>query len=171
MARRRQFAGSAARRRTSWELGPEETGGQSFSANATATWSGAAQALSEGLTLARIRGVVDIWVQSVTGVNDSFRGAHGICIVNADANTAGGIPDPLTEEAWDGWIWHGYFNTFCASSTDVAGWYGSRIYIDNKAMRKFNETDVLVGVTEVVEVDDGSSLILAASTRTLVLLP
>ncbi len=171
MARRRiiQTAGHP-RRKTSWELGPEETGPLVISATGSNVWSGGIQALSQGNTLARIRGAVDVFVASATAGGDAFQGAHGICIVTADANTAGAYPDPMTEDAWDGWIWHSFFTTFVIAAADESSYQHSRMIVDNKAMRKLDETDVMVGITEVVEVNDGSTLSVFAQTRTLVLL-
>ena len=98
-------------------------------------------------------------------------GAHGIGIVTADANSAGVYPDPLAEDTWDGWIWHSFFSTFVPDATDPASWQHSRIVIDNKAMRKLQETDVIFGITEVDEVNDGSTAILQSDSRTLLMLP
>ena len=131
-------------------------------------WAAAVSIEEGGLTLVRIRGVVDTYISAVTAVNDSFIGAHGICIVSADANTAGAYPDPLTEDSYDGWIWHSFFTTY-VPSTDAASRQHSRIVIDNKAMRKLQESDVLVGLTEVAEVNDGSTLAVMALSRTLFL--
>jgi len=171
MARRRTFVrGVTARRKTSWDLGPISITGQQFAGTASTAWAAAAQFLTGGLTIARIRGHVDMYLNSATASGDSFVGAHGICVITDDANTAGAFPDPFTEETWDGWIWHSFFSTF-VPATDAGSWQHSRLIIDSKAMRKVKETDVLIGVTEVSEVNDGSVLNLFAQTRTLFMLP
>ncbi len=170
MARRR-FTGrtDSVRRKTSWELGPQEIIPSVFTAPASAAWGAAAQVLSGGNTLVRIRGSVDSFI-TVGAANNSMMGAHGICMITEDANAAGAFPDPFTEDAWDGWIWHSFFTAF-APSADAVGWQHSHIDIDNKAMRKVSETDIMIGITEVIEPTAGLTLAVFANTRTLFMLP
>jgi len=170
VARRRPFVRSSDRRRTSWELGPQELLQQQFTATSSIAWNGAAGVLEAGATLVRVRGFVDMFVESAVAGGDAYIGAHGLCMITADANTAGAFPDPLTEDGWDGWLWHSFFSTYVPAAADLSSWQHSRLIIDSKSMRKLNETDVLIGITEVDEVNAGSTLILQANTRTLVML-
>ena len=84
------------------------------------------------------------------------------------------MPQPVDDQAWDGWFWY-WTGTLSAMSLDddVSGQApagGARVVVDSKAMRKFTETDVIVGVIQVVE--SGAAVMRATlETRTLLKLP
>ena len=147
---------AGARRKTSWSGAP--FGLFSLAANGAAIAPTNTQALVPGLTLVRTRGELLVILESVGAINDGFRVAAGLCIVSENAFGVGvtAIPTPLTDIAWDGWLWYwagSVFSDRTAAEAELAAdnMTSVRIPIDSKAMRKFKETDVLVGVVEVVE--------------------
>ena len=79
-------------------------------------------------------------------------GAWGMGIVSAQAFVAGAasIPGPYTDVEWDGWFAHGFWGF----RQTAAGTVGNLVVnsqfmeIDNKAMRKINDTDVMVVMAE-----------------------
>jgi len=84
------------------------------------------------------------------------------------------VPTPITEESWDGWLWHQYFDIRVVTATiaDGVNAAGASVgfQIDSKAMRKLPLDSILYGATEVIE--SGTSLMeVQAQTRVLAKLP
>ena len=166
---------NAMRRKTAWGLGPRDTDG-GFSATGKALWSSAVVPDENGLTIVRIRGIFSI-TQATAGVAlDGFFGAVGFCIITDEALAIGitAVPDPLSDEGNDIWMWHSYFDTRSATATFAdgvnAGGIFARIDIDNKAMRRFDPGKAIVGVTSVIESGTATCEI-QASSRILFKLP
>ncbi len=101
-------------------------------------------------TIVRIRGMFS--VVNTAEVDGDIIGAWGFGIVSAQAFAAGAasIPGPYTNGDWDGWFAHGYWSyrqELIGVGANV--WKASvEAVIDNKAMRKVNDTDVVVVMTE-----------------------
>jgi len=73
-------------------------------------------------------------------------GAVGIGLVNAAGAAVGvtGIPGPVTDSNWDGWLYHRYFQFSTQVATAVGFSTSSHeIEIDSKAMRKVKSDDAL----------------------------
>ena len=154
MARRgSRFLSRSPRRSSFWSIGPAgETA--LLSATQTVVFSGGAQALVDGLTHVRLRGELLCLLNSATADNDGFECGFGVCIVSENAAVIGttAIPQSITDLSWDGWLEHKLF----ALKANVAAQVDNlstafRYEIDSKAMRKFKESDVMVGVLEVLE--------------------
>ena len=179
MAHSRRFGRSAhgastARRKTSWGSGP--SGVISRTATGSNLFAVGAQATVAGLTLVRTRGNLLVFLSSIATALDGFSGAIGMAIVSENAFGVGvtAIPTPVTDLAWDGWLYHRFFSVKGVTATEADGANAvsavERIQIDSKAMRKFKETDLLVAVIEGTEVG-GVTFNATLETRTLVKLP
>ena len=157
MAQRGRIQRVSSRRQVGWSGGPGQvvinraTSGQEL-------LSVGAQSNTDGLTLVRMRGYARFWISAAAAAQDGFTGALGFCIVSENAFDIGvtAIPHPVTDDAWDGWMWHSFFTCHSVTATIADGVNASTVVwekeIDSKAMRKFKETDVLCAVLEVVEV-------------------
>ena len=144
---------SSLRRRTGWDFGP---GGQTplaLSASTTAILGSGVAALIDGLTIARVRGYLDISVLTAGGASNGFHGAVGMCVVPANAFGIGitAINHPVTDAEWDGWMWHTYFRVLQGLAVGNAS-LSFRMAIDAKAKRKLTDGDLLVAVLETTEV-------------------
>ena len=158
MARRRGFSSIPTRsaRSTAWAVGPAEADG-ALSATGAEGWSSGVVTTLSKVTIVRIRGFVHSFLNSGDAIGSGFFGAWGIGLATSAAFSAGiaSLPTPLTEEDWDGWIWHSYFDCRTVTATIADGVNGSAVSylkeIDSKAMRKFDNDMTLFGATEVVE--------------------
>lgn len=174
------------RRKTSWAIGPA-TGTDGSEQNVSGSGPviagvGAAAGL-DGLTVVRLRGSMLVYLSSATTAFDGYTGAFGIGKVTSPAFTAGiaSVPTPLTEEDWDGWVYHRYFNVRASGpivaaavslQTDgvdptVAAF---RWDIDSKAMRKFDITETMFAAIEVT-ITGTAVLRWSFNSRMLVKLP
>ena len=177
---------SSRRRRTSWEIGPQ-TGvdgasiaiGQSEARLA----AGGVTIVSDGNTLVRLRGSLNVFLTSVDALGNGYHGAFGIGIVTDQAFDGGvsTVPTPITEEDWDGWLYHRYFGLFsagpiaAATAAQEALQVNSRpvavhIEVDSKAMRKVRENDAVYAAIEVIELGTGT-MEWSFNSRTLFKLP
>ena len=107
-------------------------------------------------TLIRTRGLLDIFLKTAGSAGDGFFGAIGIGLVSSAAFTGGiaSVPTPITELAWDGWLWHTFFSVHGDQVSGEAA-RGSGHYrkeIDSKAMRIVEGEMTLYAAAEVVEV-------------------
>ena len=175
MARSRRGFTPRSRRATVWSIGPEDIdGGASVSADDL--WSGGVSLNIPEATIVRIRGLFRIYLNSATAAADGFEFGIGIGLVTAEAFAAGttAVPSPLGDEDWDGWMFHHYGDIRSLSGTHsdgvnaVGGVFS--IDIDSKAMRKWNDSLVLFGKTQLVESGTASATIHAVS-RVLIKLP
>ncbi len=170
----RTFA-RALRRRTSWGVGPK--GALTFStSNPVAAFGSTAVALSDGLTIVRIRGELLMYLTVADAINAGYdEVAVGICVVSENAAGVGitAVPTPITDVAWDGWMWmwQGSMKAAVANEFDRGQTSSVRAIVDTKAMRKIKETDVIVAVAEAGAEATNASLSLRFNSRTLVKLP
>ena len=110
---------------------------------------------------------------TATAVLDGFRGiAIGICTVSENAFNAGvaSIPSPVTDVGWDGWQYHSFLQDLVAGAstpTTINGSSLSEVEIDTKAMRKIKDTDVTVGVLEMLTEIGTATARFSARTRLL----
>ena len=157
MARRRGFPPvRSPRRLTSWALGPGDSSPEVFTGSGKVIAGLGVAPLSDGLTIVRMRGSISAYLDSANAAGDGYHCALGVCIVNGDAfaTGVGAVPDPLADAHWDGWMYHRFFDCHVGDKTagDV-NWNASvaTIEVDSKAMRKISQSDVLIGVLDVIE--------------------
>ena len=134
-------------------------------------------ALLGGLTLVRLRGEMAIGQTLCTTIGDGFDSVGvGFCIVSENAAAVGAtaVPHPIADMGWDGWLFHHLWAGFFCYNTTEEGQSemdASRQVIDSKAMRKWTETDVLVGMIELGVETGAATLKFSANTRILAKLP
>ncbi len=131
--------------------------------------------LTDGLTIVRIRAQIAFWLEVVTTIGDGFASAaFGMCVVNENAFGVGltAIPDPIGDSGWDGWMVYQAlapimgFSVTESENTGIISQF--RMDIDSKAMRKFKESDVLVGVLSVDDEVGAATLTWGLQSRILV---
>ena len=167
------------RRKTSWQEGPFGRATLSVASSTVLATGQAAQ--EDGLTIVRIRGELIVALTSAVAVADGYdRCAAGICIVSENAAGVGitAIPTPVTDLAWDGWMWHSSFammgaGIIAGGAADDAplGTAFLRLPIDSKSMRKIKNTDVLLAVVETTDLVGGATARFVLNSRVLVKLP
>ena len=162
---------TATPRPTEWIIGPDAKD-ESLSATGIGIWT---TGISTGVggTIVRTRGFFSAFLRSTGAVGDGYFGAVGMAVVTAKAFAVGStaIPGPLTEDEWDGWYYHQYFDVRSVTATigDGVNAVSStvRFDIDSKAMRKFDDQSTIIGVVEVIE--SGAAVVeFHAHTRQLV---
>ena len=174
MARRDFRSGASLRRRTAWTFGLAGT--VSLSAAGAAVFGSGTQNLEDGETAIRIRGELNVALTTSTSSLDGFSEcAAGLCVVTENAAGVGvtAVPSPITDIAWDGWMWFwtGSMWSPIGTETGASGTDSARIVIDSKAMRKWKNTDVIVGVFAVTS-EVGTFVVQAVmNTRVLFKLP
>ena len=188
ISRGRSFQRTAGRkrRRTSWELGPK-----SDAAGAPQTITGSSAQVGglvgvvglDGTTWGRIRGQFMAHLLTSGAVNNGYHGAFGIAVATSAAVTAGvaSLPTPITEEAWDGWLYHHYFQihssgaiTAAGAATQIVGpdsiAAAVRVEVDSKVMRKLEIDQTIYCAVEVSEVGT-ATMEWFFNSRALLLLP
>jgi len=162
---------SNSRRLTSWSAGPKSSL-INVASTAAILWDTGAQALVDGLTIVRTRGILVMTMRLATSVGDGFQNwAAGICVVSENAFNAGvaSVPAPLTDISWDGWLWHhqgGHITSL--ETTEVHRPTGAiEVVIDSKAMRKIKNTDVQIGVLQMGTEIGTATVDFSARTRVL----
>ena len=138
-----------------WGVGPGGTTSTQLSASGSALLGSAVTLAGSEITAMRTRGLFTAFISSTgAGDGDGYFGAVGIGKATAAAHTAGiaSLPTPITEADWDGWMWHSFFHVFIPDLTFGLDSQYQRIEIDSKAMRKFDQSEVLYAAVEVVEV-------------------
>ena len=162
-----RFLTKSAPHRSSWEFGPETSGNgapQGLTASSSQLAGTNVAAAIDGLTLIRTRGEFMIYLTAATALGDGFHGAFGIGKATQAAVVAGvlSVPNPITEEAWDGWLYHRYFScmapgpiavaTAAQETLQNAGNIASlRLEVDSKAMRKWDINESMFACIEVIE--------------------
>jgi len=170
MGRQRVFQARSPRRLTDWGAGVN-AGGVGAAATGKFLWT-TSLSVSSPFTMIRLRGYAHITLASSAAVGDGFTGAIGVALVNTDAFLAGAgsIPGPFTDQNWDGWFYHHFFDVRSITATIADGANASaasqRIVIDSKAMRKWDPSETMVGMFEVSE-SGAASIELNAQTRVL----
>ena len=170
---RRQFP-TRSRRLTAWGVGPESPG-QTVNSTTPILWTSGSVLSSGGeqVTIVRIRGDLTLVLDTVSAALSGFAGAVGIGIVTTAAFTAGvgSIPTPITEEDWDGWMWHTYFTLRSVTATVADGANAVtnvlRVPIDTKAMRKQTSDMTLFGAIEASNEFGTASMSIVANSRVL----
>ena len=167
--RRSRFpTSSGQRRKTSWAIGPNIGADGAIQ---TITGSSAVLATTggnfnfDGDTLVRTRGELNLFLTVANASKDGFHGAFGIAIVSAAAFVAGAasVPTPLTEDNWDGWLYHRFFSCFSGGVIAAAtaaqeesqvnnSAAAVRVEVDSKAMRKVATDMTIFACFESVEV-------------------
>ena len=114
LSRRSSFRRTGVRHRSSWEIGLcNSTDGApiTISASSAVAVPVAASAGVDGLTVIRIRGELNVYLTSSGALGNGFVGAFGIGKATDAAILSGiaSVPTPLTEDSWDGWLYHRYF--------------------------------------------------------------
>lgn len=144
------------RRKVGWSVGPGGTSLASAVVSGSAIVGSLSSATTDGLTLVRTRGRAIYKIQSFNAAGDAFTGAFGIGIVTAEAAAVGitAMPIPITDSAWDGWLFHTYLQLVAGDKTagDVDFTAATQIIdIDSKSMRKMRAGDTLYMAHELVE--------------------
>ena len=184
MARLRQsrsLVRTGSRRKTSWGAGPKTgTAGLPVVIAATGVQLGGVTSVptADGTTLVRLRGEMLIRLLTASSLDDGFFGAVGVGIFTDAALAVGvtAVQSPITDEFWDGWLWHRYFTcisggvvgTGAATADNQQGSTGMalRVEVDSKAMRKIAVGTALAVVYESTE-QGGATLSWAFNSRTL----
>ena len=111
------------RRLTSWELGPGDCVETQFNGTGSNFIGMATTPTQDGLTLARIRGKIKAFLNSTNAIGGGMCGAFGIGIATAAAVAVGvtAVPTPITEQAWDGWLYWMPVQLFTTSATLTDG--------------------------------------------------
>ena len=164
------------RRKYLWVDGPQ--GSQSLTSEIKNFFPLATQAILPGLTVVRLRGEVNLFQTSAVAAIDGFdRVALGICIVSeqsAAVAAAAGLPSPDLDMDWPGWMWHWSGSLFSAAAhvePTSEGPASVRIVIDNKSMRIWKDSDVMVGVVAANGEVSTASLQATMNVRVLTKLP
>jgi len=162
-----RFPSRSAPHRSSWEPGPSTAAGAGIAITASSAQLGGtiASALVDSQTLIRTRGELLLFLRLATNSADGFVGAFGIAKATTAAALAGAasVPTPLTEDTWDGWLYHTYFALLtggpiaaatAAQETDQVNNVVAalRIAVDSKAMRKIDADESFYAAIEVTEV-------------------
>ena len=145
-------------RRPGWSAGPG--GSVALSSSGTTLFGASAVVASDDVTVIRTRGEFHVFLRSASVVSAGFTGAVGICKVTENAAGVGitAVPHPVTDIAWDGWLWYQFFSVLSplGALADDEGAYPAvcsmRYEVDSKAMRKSNLADNFVAVIEVTEI-------------------
>jgi len=167
----------AARRRTAWDNGPGGTSAEVISTSIRAIVGLGVSPNLDGITFARIRGVLDLLLTSTSVAAGGFSGAFGIGIATLTAFTDIGvtaIPTPITQQSWEGWLYWKAFSVLSATATIADGANASAIHrsieVDTKAMRKAGEEMIVYSVIETVEVGVAVMQV-SFNSRALVFMP
>jgi len=183
----RGFGRQGQRRKTSWEIGPQtgvDGASISLTSSASVLANGGAISSLDGLTLVRLRGSLNIFLTIAGAAGDGFHGAFGVGVVNENAFTAGiaSVLTPITDESWDGWIYHRYFGIFAggalaiSTAADQQAQVNSNsaclhIEVDSKAMRKLDAKQTVYASLEIIELGAASVMEWSFNSRILVKLP
>ena len=179
----RTGAARTPRRLTSWALGPFGTTG-TISTNSTTLFSTSAQASEDGLTVVRLRGELLAALITTDAATSGWpRIGFGIAIVSENAAAVGvtAVPSPIDDIGWEGWLYHKLFAlqspawAISAAGASSAGqnsiMSAVRFEIDNKSMRKFHNSDVMIAAIQTVSEDGTVTMEASLNCRLLVKLP
>jgi len=175
------------RRQTGWGGGPASAanGGGSTVFTTSSSQVGAVVSTPsiDGLTIVRVRGDFLFRLLTASAVSDGFFGAVGLALFNDTAIAIGitALNTPITDEGWDGWMWHHYFSCIATGQISAAGASVSggqqdnvaaavRIDVDTKAMRKI-PVGMSLAVVVQVTVNDTANGQYHFNSRVLTKLP
>ena len=164
-ANRSRFPRVSVRRKSAWNQGPGSVTVQTQLTGTSAVMVGQGSAVAlDGITQVRLRGLLSMHLPSASAALDGYAGAFGIAIVTLAAFNVGvtAVPSPITELAWDGWLYHTFFDLRApglidgTAAVDVDNMLSTtaalRIEVDSKAMRKTKIDMVTIAVLEATEV-------------------
>ena len=160
-----------SRRATNWVQGPAEADG-AITASVKQLWSSSVITDTGHLTIVRTRGILRVLLNTVDAIGAGFFGACGIGLVQNDAFAVGvtALPGPISDSSWEGWLWHSFWDIRSVTATIADGVNAAAatmlLEIDSKAMRKWDEGQTLIGITEATE-DVNATMELQADTRVL----
>ena len=175
MARQNRFTSrlrSGAKRATAWVTGPVGlTAG--LTGTGSSLFANGLQSTLDGNTIVRIRGMVTMQVSVVPNLAtpNLFAYAVGMCVVSENAFGVGitAVPTPLTDIAWDGWMFHSMgIGGIVPGAGNPTADEPVAFEVDSKAMRKFKNTDVLIAVLEVSELGTAGTITAEIESRTLI---
>ncbi len=176
---------NSVRRATGWEIGVKSGAAGallSLSASGASLGGVTVTQITDGFTLVRTRGEFLAYLKTSAAAASGFHGAFGIGIASDAALAVGvsAIPTPITEEAWDGWLYHRYFSLFSSAAMSanaaedvdfpMAVSAGVRFEVDSKAMRKLRVNESCYCCVEVTEIG-ACTMDWAFNSRTLIKLP
>ena len=144
------------KRLTQWGLGPGSTVATSLSGSSSSLLGGGIEFGSAG-TVVRIRGWISVFLTSYTSAGNGFHCAAAIGLVAKPAFDVGiaSLPTPITDAAWDGWMWHTYFDVhgaLAAGSANTGNQNGGfDMAVDTKAMRKVSDEMIIFAAIQGVE--------------------
>jgi len=172
---RSRFPSRSNARHVSWSPGPRGVLG-TISSSTQALFPVSAEASLDDLTIVRTRGLLTVQLISTAASLQGFEYGFGICVVTQNAAGIGitAVPDPLADQAWDGWFVYETGNMLSRAAIsggdDDSPTANLVIEIDSKAMRKTHLTDTIVAVISTLEV--GTSIMqVSLATRILAKLP
>ena len=144
------------RRRKSWEEGPGGSITVSIAGAGNTVFLGSfISPTLDGLTLLRIRGALQFLLTASSVANGGMAGAFGIGLATVAAIIAGAasVPTPLTEQAWDGWLYWMPLQIHTVTATIADGVNAvtaqQAFEVDSRAMRKWKEEDGIYAMVEV----------------------
>jgi len=143
------------RRKTEWARGPGGNTATAFSATGTVILGSGILFGESGLTLVRFRGSVQAYLSTADAITSGMHCAIGVGLVTTDAFAIGqtAMPTPIADAAWDGWLYHRFFDLHVATAAALDSFQSSiEFEIDSKAMRKLDDRALLFANVEVVEV-------------------
>ncbi len=122
-------------------------------------------------TLIRVRGQVSQGVSAQSGTPATALISYGLIVVTAKAFAAGAasLPAAGTDIGSD-WLWHSQVPVIARSAVGVevaTGPRESRFEIDNKAMRKIGNNQLLVLIVENVALTSTLTVLVTAGFRVL----
>ena len=171
MARPRGFRSpirTSVKRKSGWGLMPNTGaaggGNQLISTTGSVAALGGVVVLLDGITLVRTRGELNLVLLTAAAQGDGFHGAFGIAKSTNSATAIGitALQTPISDETWDGWLYHRYFslraggiiNQGVSADEDQVNSVAAalRIEVDSKAMRKARADDAFYAALQVTEV-------------------
>jgi len=155
-SRGRYPARTGSRRRTGWEEGPGTQTPFSVSASGSQILGNGQTFLLDGITVVRLRGFIELNLAgAASAAGNGFNGAIGIGVVTDAAFAVGitAVPTPITEIAWEGWMFHQFFSLHVGDATaQDRSPNVLRFDFDSKAMRKVGADETIMAVIEMTEV-------------------
>ena len=147
----------APRRKVFWNEGPGGSTVTSFASSTTSILGAGVTAISVGLTVVRIHGMLSCYLGTTSAGVRGFHCVFGMGIVSNDAFAVGvtAVPNPADDMDWPGWMVHRIFDVQSLTATIADGSNAvsavGLIEIDNKSMRKLGLNETLFGSLQVVE--------------------
>ena len=151
-------------RLTDWAVGPGGTAETAISSSQTVILGSGVSSTIGKFTIVRTRGEFSGRLITAAAASNGFSGAIGIGIVTDQAFGIGltAVPKPVSDSAWDGWLYHRFFTLMSAGVIDggvvadhdvclsTSGAF--RFEVDSKAMRIIDEEETLTAIVQVTEI-------------------